>query len=97
VEPRDWNTLRDRAGVGIDLWVEPRARRGGIGAALVDALAAGLAARGAPRLLVDVAARNGRARGVFARLGFRETMIELTRELAPPVAAPRARRKSRER
>lgn len=83
VEPRDWSTLRDRCGVGIDLWVEPGARRGGIGAALVDALAAALAAKGAPRLLVDVAARNPRARAAFARLGFRETMIELTRELAP--------------
>lgn len=89
VEPRDWNTLRDRCGVGIDLWVEPRARGGGVGAALVDALAAALAGRGAPRLVIDVAARNPRARAVFARLGFRETMLELTREL--PAAAPRRR------
>lgn len=83
VEPRDWNTLRDRCGVGIDLWVEPRSRRGGVGAALVDALAAALAERGAPRLVIDVAARNPRARAAFARLGFRETMLELTRELTP--------------
>lgn len=95
VEPRDWSTLRDESGVGIDLWVEPRARRAGLGAALVDALAAALAARGAPRLVVDVAARNGRAREVFARLGFRETMIELTRELAP--APRRVRRRAPER
>jgi ribosomal protein S18 acetylase RimI-like enzyme len=89
VEPRDWSTLRDRCGVGIDLWVEPAARRAGIAAALVDALGAALAARGAPRLVVDVAARNERARAAFARLGFRETMVELTRELP---AAPRGRR-----
>ncbi len=91
VEPRDWMTLRDRAGVGIDLWVEPRARRGGVGTALVDALAARLAARGAPRLVIDVAARNSRAARVFAGLGFRETMIEMTRELAPPAAPVRRR------
>ena len=30
IEPRDWNTLRDRCGVGVDLWVEPRARQGGV-------------------------------------------------------------------
>lgn len=95
VEPRDWSTLRDRAGVGIDLWVEPRARRAGVGAALVDALAAGLAARGAPRLVIDVAARNGRARAAFARLGFRETMVEMTRELTPPAAGRARRRRSR--
>lgn len=83
IEPRDWSTLRDRCGVGIDLWVEPRARRTGVGAALVEALAAALAARGAPRLIVDVAARNPGARKVFARLGFRETMVELALELAP--------------
>jgi RimJ/RimL family protein N-acetyltransferase len=95
IEPRDWNTLRDRCGVGIDLWVEPAARRGGVGAALVDALAAALADRGAPRLVIDVAARNPAARAVFARLGFRETMLELTRELAPraPRSSPRRTRR----
>jgi ribosomal protein S18 acetylase RimI-like enzyme len=95
IEPRDWNTLRDRCGVGIDLGVEPRARRAGIGAALVDALAAALAARGAPRLVIDVAARNPGARAAFARLGFRETMFELTRELAAPGPRPRRARTPR--
>jgi RimJ/RimL family protein N-acetyltransferase len=100
VEPRDWNTLRDRCGVGIDLWVDPRARGGGVGAALVDALGAALAARGAPRLVIDVAARNPRAQAVFARLGFRPTMLELTRELPAPEdrrtpAPSRGRRASR--
>jgi GNAT superfamily N-acetyltransferase len=36
IEARDWNSLRDRCGVGVDLWVEPRARRSGIGTALVE-------------------------------------------------------------
>lgn len=83
IEPRDWALLRERCGHGIDLLVEPRARRSGVGAALIEALAAALEARGAPRLVIEVAARNRRARVVFARLGFRETMLELTRELRP--------------
>jgi len=88
LEPRDWNTLRDACGVGVDLMVEPRWRRRGLGTALVEALAAALAARGAPRLVLQVAARNPAAARAFARMGFRTTMLELTRELPK---APRRR------
>lgn len=102
IEPRDWNTLRDRCGVGIDLVVEPDVRRSGIGRWLVDELSRRLASKGAPRLVIQVAARNREARRVFARLGFRETMVEMTREILPgrrrrldagrrPVRAPRIR------
>jgi ribosomal protein S18 acetylase RimI-like enzyme len=91
IEPRDWNALRDRCGVAVDLWVEPRARRAGIGSALVEALVARLAERGAPRVILSVAAKNPRAARLFAALGFRETMRELTREVAAP-AGPRRRR-----
>jgi len=91
IEPRDWNSLRERCGVGIDLMVEPRARRQGVGQALVAALAAGLAERGAPRVVIQVASGNPEAQAAFARLGFRPTMLEMTRELAP---APRRRRRA---
>jgi ribosomal protein S18 acetylase RimI-like enzyme len=84
IEPRDWNTLRDRCGVGVDLWVEPAARRSGVGSALLEALVAALAARGAPRVILNVAAANRRAARLFAARGFRETMVELTREVARP-------------
>jgi len=94
IEPRDWNTLRDRCGVGVDLFVEPRARAGGVGTALVEALVAALVARGAPRVVIDVASRNGRASRLFAALGFRATMLEMTREApAPPGARPRGKRR----
>jgi ribosomal protein S18 acetylase RimI-like enzyme len=88
IEPRDWNLLRDRCGVGVDLWVEPRARRSGIGAALLEALAAALAERGAPRIVLNVASRNPRAARLFSSRGFRATMVELTREVAGPQRAP---------
>jgi ribosomal protein S18 acetylase RimI-like enzyme len=88
MEARDWNTLRDRCGVGVDLWVEPGARRSGVGSALLEALVAALASRGAPRVILNVAARNRRAARLFAARGFRETMVELTREVeAPPARA----------
>jgi RimJ/RimL family protein N-acetyltransferase len=89
IEPRDWNSLREECGVGIDLMVEPRARRAGVGTALVEALAHTLAARGAPRVIIQVASHNPDAQAVFARLGFRPTMVEMTRELGP---APRRER-----
>jgi RimJ/RimL family protein N-acetyltransferase len=81
LEPRDWNSLRDACGVGVDLVVVPGVRGRGVGRALVEALCQALAARGAPRVVIEVAARNPRAQAVFARLGFRPTLLELTREL----------------
>jgi RimJ/RimL family protein N-acetyltransferase len=93
MEPRDWNSLREECGVGIDLMVEPRARRAGVGTALVEALAAVLTARGAPRVVIQVASENPGAQAVFARLGFRPTMLEMTRELGRP--APRAKRRGK--
>lgn len=91
LEPRDWNTLRDACGVGVDLIVMPRWRRLGLGGRLVEALAEALRDRGAPRLVLQVAARNPAAARAFEGMGFRPTMLELTRELAP---APRRRRKA---
>lgn len=88
IEPREWNTLRDRCGVGVDLWVEPPARGAGIGARLVEALADALERRGAERVVIDVAARNPKAARLFARMGFRPTMLEMTRETPPRDKAP---------
>jgi ribosomal protein S18 acetylase RimI-like enzyme len=93
IERRDWNTLRERCAVGVDLWVAPEARRGGVGGRLVEALAARFAGRGEPRLVLQVAARNALARSAFAGLGFRETVVELAREL--PAAPPRPRLRPR--
>jgi len=88
VEKRDWNTLRERCAVGVDLWVEPRSRRGGVGRRLVDALAERFAARGEPRLVIQVAATNERALGAFDGMGFRRTVVELSRELDPARPTP---------
>jgi ribosomal protein S18 acetylase RimI-like enzyme len=90
LEGRDWNTLRDPAGVGVDLYVVPAARGRGVAKALLERLVGELAARGAPRVVIHVAARNARALAVFERLGFRRTVVELAREFQPadvPIAS----------
>jgi RimJ/RimL family protein N-acetyltransferase len=38
---------------------------------------------GAPRVVLMAAWRNESARALFARLGFRPTMVEMTREVIP--------------
>ena len=81
IERRDWNTLRERCAVGVDLWVDPRSRRGGVGRMLVAALVERFRERGEPRLVIQVAAANPLAREVFAGMGFRETVVEMAREL----------------
>jgi GNAT superfamily N-acetyltransferase len=90
--PRDWNSLREACGMGIDVIVAPRLRGGGLGTRLVEALAAALAARGAPRMVIEVAARNPRARRAFATMGFRPTVLEMARELPAAPRPARARR-----
>ena len=81
VEPRDWMSLRDRAGVIHDIIVDPERRRSGVGRMLLDATLAFLKERGAPRVVLSTAERNESAQRLFARAGFRPTMIEMTREL----------------
>ncbi len=96
LEPRDWNLLLDACGVAVDLWVEPEARGAGLGGRLTDALAAALEARGAERVVLSAASRNPGARRLFRRLGFRPTMVEMTRERrAPPNETRPGRRRRR--
>ncbi len=82
LEPMDWMSLRGPAGVLHDIIVSEAARGGGAGRALLDAVLAELARRGAPRTVLSTAARNAAAQRFFARHGFRPTMVELTREAA---------------
>lgn len=80
VEPRSWKELRDVAGFVHDVLVVESARGAGTGERLVEAAAEWLLARGVPRVMLWTAAKNGRAQQLFERLGFRRTMIEMTRE-----------------
>jgi GNAT superfamily N-acetyltransferase len=93
LEPRSWKELREPAGFIHDLVVDEPFRRHGIAAALLEAAAAWLCDHGAPRIMLWSAEMNAPARRLFARLGFRATMVEMTRESSPdgrPVSAASA-------
>jgi GNAT superfamily N-acetyltransferase len=80
VEPRSWKELRDVAGFVHDVFVVESARGTGTGERLVEAVAEWLLARGVPRVMLWTADKNVHAQQLFERLGFRRTMIEMTRE-----------------
>jgi ribosomal protein S18 acetylase RimI-like enzyme len=80
-EPRSYNELLDACGKLHDIWVEPEARGAGLGEALVREVFAELRARGAPRVVLLTAVQNASAQRLFTKLGFRTTMLEMTREL----------------
>jgi ribosomal protein S18 acetylase RimI-like enzyme len=81
VEAHDYMALRGPAGVLYDIVVDPGQRSQGLGRMLLDTTIAALQARGAPRVVLSTAERNEAAQRLFARAGFRRTMIEMTREL----------------
>jgi ribosomal protein S18 acetylase RimI-like enzyme len=87
LEGTDYMALRGPAGAIYDLVVDPGHRRQGIGGALLESTISVLEAKGAPRVVLSTAEKNETAQRLFARAGFRRTMIEMTRESgagAPP-------------
>ena len=81
LEPVSWKELRDACGFIHDIAVDARGRRTGIATALMEAAIAWLRKQGAPRVILGTAEQNVAAQQLFARLGFRRTMVEMTREL----------------
>lgn len=81
IEGVDYMALRGPAAVLHDVIVAPEVRHAGVGRALVRAILEAFTARQAPRVVLSTAARNETARAFFEGLGFRPTMVELTREL----------------
>jgi ribosomal protein S18 acetylase RimI-like enzyme len=81
VEGTDYMSLRGPAGVLYDIVVDPAHRGRGVGRLLLEATLRALEAKGAPRVVLSTAEQNESAQRLFARAGFRRTMIEMTREL----------------
>jgi GNAT superfamily N-acetyltransferase len=81
IEGQNWKELREEAGFIHDVVVTPGHRGYGVGTLLVEAAAAWCRERGMPRLMLWAAEQNVTAQRLFARAGFRRTMIEMTREL----------------
>jgi ribosomal protein S18 acetylase RimI-like enzyme len=81
IEPRDWNSLLDVHGALHDILVADAARRKGVGRQLLERTLKELRARGAPRVVLHTAIKNRAAQKLFASVGFRQTMLEMTCEL----------------
>ena len=81
VQGYDYESLRGPAGVLHDVIVEPQHRGRGIGRLLLNAVLTYLTTRGAPRVVLSAAEGNQAAQRLFAGMGFRRTMVEMTREI----------------
>lgn len=81
LEPLSWKELRGPAGFIHDVAVAEEARHSGIGTKLMQVAIDWLREHGAPRVILWTAAPNKIAQTMFHRLGFRDTMVEMTMEL----------------
>jgi len=78
VEPTSWMELRGPCGVIQDVYVDDSARHRGAGRALMSAAIDWIRGRGHRQVVLMTKTRNERAQHLFAALGFRPTMIEMT-------------------
>jgi ribosomal protein S18 acetylase RimI-like enzyme len=76
IEPRDWNALRDECGALHDIYVDETARRSGVARAILTEF---LARIGSERVVLMSAWSNVEAQALFEAMGFRRTMVEMTR------------------
>jgi GNAT superfamily N-acetyltransferase len=81
LEPLSWKELRDACGFIHDVVVAESGRRLGAASRLLEVAIEWLRSRGAPRVMLWTADQNMGAHRLFERLGFRRTMVEMTREL----------------
>jgi ribosomal protein S18 acetylase RimI-like enzyme len=82
MEPRNYNELLDACTKLHDIYVDERVRGRGVGEALLRETFARAKQKGAPRVVLLTASQNEPAQRLFQRVGFRTTMLEMTRELA---------------
>lgn len=81
LEPLSWKELRGPAGFIHDVAIDEAFRRTGVATKLMEAAIDWMRSRGTPRAILGTAAQNAKAQALFHRLGFRDTMIEMTLEL----------------
>ena len=78
-EGRDWNRLLDPHVEIVDVYVRHDRRHHGVGKALIESFCAWAEKKKAGPVVLSTAAKNAEAQALFASLGFRPTMIEMTR------------------
>ncbi|MDP3233493.1 MAG: GNAT family N-acetyltransferase [Myxococcales bacterium] len=82
LEERDWAKLLDAHGAIHDVYVAETHRRAGVARALMQSAIAVLEGQGAAQVVLSTAVPNREAQALFRSLGFRETMIEMSRQAA---------------
>jgi ribosomal protein S18 acetylase RimI-like enzyme len=86
IEGYDYMALRGPSGVLHDIIVDPEYRGRGVGRLLLATALEFFRSRGVPRVVLSTAERNEAAQRLFASMGFRRTMLEMTRELDDPAS-----------
>jgi len=84
IEPASLKELRAASGFVHDIVVEEHQRHASVGTRLITAAIDWLRGQGAVRVMLWSATQNAAAQRLFARLGFRPTMVEMTKELSEP-------------
>lgn len=87
LEPVSWKDLRGPCGYVHDVYVDARARKQGAGRALLAAAIEWIRAHGRTQVVLMSKAGNATAQRLFAAVGFRQTMLEMTLDVDP--TAPR--------
>jgi ribosomal protein S18 acetylase RimI-like enzyme len=83
VEPTNWMELRGPCGVVQDVYVDEAARHLGAGRALMRAAIEWIRSQGRSQVVLLTKTQNQHAQHLFAALGFRPTMIEMTLDQDP--------------
>lgn len=81
IEPLSWQELRDEAGFIHDVYVDEASRGHGVATRLIEAVTAWVREQGIRQIVLHTAFHNAGAQRLFKRVGFRPTMIEMTRDL----------------
>src|SRR6267378_3672679 len=84
IEPTSWRDLRGPCGFIHDVYVHEGSRHRGTGAELVRAAIAWIQSHGMSQVVLWSKSGNDAAQGLFAKLGFRDTMVEMTLDTKAP-------------
>jgi ribosomal protein S18 acetylase RimI-like enzyme len=85
IEPTSWRDLRGPCGFIHDVYVDERVRQQGTGRELMRAAIAWIHSTGMSQIVLWSKSGNDAAQHLFARLGFRHTMVEMTLDREPSV------------
>ena len=83
LEPTSWRDLRGPCGFIHDVYVHESARREGTGQSLLRSAIAWVHSKGMSQVVLWSKSGNDSAQRLFAKLGFRDTMIEMTLDEVP--------------